>query len=714
MIKIHNLKKSNAVMKMGFIFLIFTSLIAFVHAGETDKRKAPATRQDNVKEVLHGVEITDPYRWLEDQKSPETRAWIDAQNEYTMSLLKDFPGREKIKKRFTQLMKVDVINTPRERNGRYFFTKRAADQDLSIIYMRQGLDGKDEALIDPHSMSEDLRTSVNLQTISQDGTILVYGVRQGGEDEVSIHLFDVNKRQDLPDRLPKARYFGISLTPDNRGFYYTHHGKEGSRLYFHKMGTQLSSDQPIFGEGYDAGKIVFGSLSEDGRYLLIHVFHGSAGKTELYYKNVAENGSIVTVVKDLEARTFGEIVDDKLYLETDWQAPNKRVMLVDLTKPSTTPDAWQEIIPESKSTLEGFTLAGGKLFANYLENVVSRVKVFEPDGTYLRDIDLGEIGSIGGVSGRWNSNEAFFSFSSFHIPRTIYRYDVAKGSQEVWAKLDIPVASENFEVKQIWYESKDKTQIPMFLVHAKGLKLDGSNPTYLTGYGGFLVSRTPRFSSTAALWVESGGVFALPNLRGGGEFGEEWHKAGMLANKQNVFDDFIAAAEWLIDKGYTNPSKLAIAGGSNGGLLVGAALTQRPDLFQAVICGYPLLDMVRYHKFLVARFWVPEYGSSEDDPEQFKYLLAYSPYHNVKKGVNYPAVLFTTGDADTRVAPLHARKMAALLQSATGSDKPVLLYYDTKSGHSGGKPVSRQIEDATISMSFLFWQLGEPAETVIK
>ncbi len=711
----NKISRDNKIPQLKFcLILLLTALMtALVWAGATDKKQPPKSRTDNVKEILHGVEVVDPYRWLEDQDSPETRAWIYAQNEYTMSLIGEFSGREKLKQRLTELMKIDVIGMPRAYSGRYFFTKRAADQDLSVIYMRQGLEGEDEVLVDPHTMSEDLRTSVNIQTVSTDGKLLVYGVRQGGEDEISVHFFDVDKRQDTPLQLPKARYFGLSLTPDKSGFYYTRHGKEGSRFYFHKMGTELADDKQLFGEGYDPGKIIFGGLSEDGRYILIHVMHGSAGKTEVYYQNVSESGPIVTVVNDIEAQTFGQIAGDQLFLQTDWQSPNKRILVYDLTRPSQKPSEWREVIPESDAPISGYTLAGGKIFVNYLENVVSKVKVFEPDGKYVRDIAFPAIGSVGGVAGRWDSNEAFFSYSSFHIPNTIYRYDIADGSKKVWAKLNIPIKSDNIEVKQVWYESKDKTRVPMFLVHAKGLKLDGSNPTYLTAYGGFNVNVTPRFSSTAALWIELGGVYAVPNLRGGGEFGEDWHKAGMFGNKQNVFDDFIAAAEWLINQKYTNSSKLAIRGGSNGGLLVGAALTQRPELYKAVICGYPLLDMVRYHQFLVARFWTPEYGSSED-PEQFKYLHAYSPYHNVKKGAKYPSVLFTTGDADTRVAPLHARKMTALLQAATGSENPVMLYYDTKSGHSAGKPVSQQIEDSTITFSYLLWQLGESFEMVTK
>ncbi|RMF67294.1 MAG: S9 family peptidase [Calditrichaeota bacterium] len=685
---------------------IAASLVLFcatVHAGKSDKRQAPETKRIEVKEVLHGVELVDPYRWLEDQQSPETRAWIDAQNAYTRSWLDDFPDRRWLETRLGELMKVDMIGMPTARNGRYFFTRRQADQDLAVLYMRQGLHGQDRVLVDPDTMSTDHSVSVNLRAVSRDGTLLVYGVRRGGQDEVSLRLLNVDTGAVM-ESFPKARYFGVSVLPDNSGLYYTRHGREGSRVYFHKRGTPVSADQLIFGQGYDPGKIIFSSLSEDGRYLLIHVLHGSAGPTEVYVQNRAQEGGLVTIIKDRDARSFGEIAGDRLFLFTDLDAPNKRVLVVDLTHPTANPAEWQEVIPEGDFPMTNFSLAGGQLFANYLENVVSKVKVFAPDGTFVREIAFPAMGSVSGINGTWDSDEAFFSFSSFHIPSTIYRYHVAQGSKEVWAKLDIPVDSENVMVKQVWYNSKDGTRVPMFLVHRKDLRLDGSNPTYLTGYGGFSVSLTPRFSATAALWVELGGVYAVPNLRGGGEFGEKWHRAGMLENKQNVFDDFIAAAEWLIDQGYTSPEKLAIAGGSNGGLLVGAALTQRPELFKAVICAVPLLDMIRYHKFLVARFWIPEYGSS-DDPDQFKYLLAYSPYQHVKKGTKYPAVLFATGDSDTRVAPLHARKMTALLQWATGSDNPILLYYDTKTGHSGGKPVSQQIEDSVVRFSFLMSQL---------
>ncbi len=664
----------------------------------------PKTRAGNVTEVIHGVKVKDPYRWLEERESPETERWIQEQNKYTEAMIDSLHGRETLKKRLTELMKLDWVGMPLVRNGRYFFEKRDREQELPIICMRKGLDGKDEVLIDPHPMSPDRTTTVDMLDVSEDGTLMVYSVRQGGQDEVVIKLLDVERQKDLHDRLPEARYFDCCLTPDKKGFYYARHGDQGSRIHHHPIGKDPADDPQIFGEGYGPDKGIGVELSEDGRYLLISVWHGSAArKTEVYCQNLAEKGQIVPIVNDIDARFIGQVGGDHLFLWTNWEAPNGRILRVDLNNPAR--HRWLEIIPESDVVIEGFSLAGGRLFINYLRNVVSRLAVFESNGTHVRNIRLPGLGTVGGVRGRWAGNEAFYSFSSFHIPSATFRHHVMKGTQDVWWRLDVPVDTDAFQVEQVWYDSKDGTRVPMFLVRKRGIELDGSNPTLLTGYGGFDATLTPSFSATGSLWVEKGGVFAVANLRGGGEFGEEWHRAGMREKKQNVFDDFIAAAEWLIANRYTRPSKLAISGGSNGGLLVGAALTQRPELFQAVVCRYPLLDMIRYHMFLIAEFWVPEYGSSKD-PHQFEYLQAYSPYHNVKKGTNYPAVLFITGDGDTRVAPLHARKMAALLQSATSSDKPILLRYEIKAGHSGGRPLSKQIDDATDELSFLFWQLG--------
>ena len=675
------------------------------HEASASPAAPPKTAVNEVKEMVQGTEIVDPYRWLEDQNSPETRAWIDAQNAYSNGILSKLPGREAIRQQVSALIKIDTMSSPVVMNNRYFFTKRQADQDQSSLFMRAGLTGKDELLVDPLPMSARHTATVNLSAVARDGSLLAYSVREGGADEVTPHLFDVDARKDLADAFPKGRYSGFSILNDKSGVYLTHDTPEGPRVFFHKIGTATSADKEIFGKGYGPENIITSSVSRDNHYLQINVLHGSSGDhTEIYVQDLATKGPIVTLVKDITAGFFGQIAGDRMYVRTNWKAPNWRVMEVDLKNPAI--GKWREAVPESDAVLDGISLVGGKLAVRYTQNVVPHLKLLEPSGKLLREVPLPALGSVSGLNGQWDSSEAFFSFNSFHIPQTIYRYDVATGQQTVWSQLKVPIDTASYEVKQVWYVSKDGTRIPMFLAHAKNLKLDGKNPVLLTGYGGFNSSQAPGFNSLAAAWMANGGVYAVANLRGGGEFGEVWHHAGMLEKKQNVFDDFIAAAEWLIQNKYTSPARLAIRGGSNGGLLVGAALTQRPDLFAAVICSYPLLDMVRYQNFLVAKYWVPEYGSS-DNAEQFKYIYAYSPYHHVKAGTKYPSVLFISGDSDTRVAPLHARKMTALMQSATSaSDHPILLHYDTAAGHSGGTPAGKQIENTTDELSYLLWQLG--------
>ncbi|HEY2955320.1 MAG TPA: prolyl oligopeptidase family serine peptidase [Candidatus Eisenbacteria bacterium] len=666
--------------------------------------KPPATRVESVKEVLHGVEIVDPYRWLEDKDSPETRTWIDAQNRFTDSLIAAQPGREAIRARLGQLLKVDQVTVPYERGGRYFFTKRTVDQDLSVLCMRRGPTGADEVLVDPHPLSPDHTVSVSILDVSDDGKLLAYGTRKGGEDEVTVTLLDLETMKELPDRLPRARYFNLSLKPDRTGFYYSRYGDEGSRILYHRLGTDPAADPVIFGEGTGRDKIIVSSLSDDGRHLVISVYYGSAtDRSEVYFQDVAVGGPVTPIVNDVAAYFEPEIGGDHVYLQTNWNAPRNRILDVDLAHPAR--DAWREVVPEGDAVIESFSLAGGRILVDALKDVVSSLRVYRPDGTLERTLAFPTLGSVADVRGRWAGDDAYFSFSSFAVPSTIYRYAIADGGQSVWWKPGVPIASDPIEVRQVWYASKDGTKVPMFVVHKKGLKLTGAHPTLLTGYGGFTLSQTPVYSPLAALWVERGGVYALPGLRGGGEFGEAWHQAGKLEKKQNVFDDFSAAADWLVKNRYTGAGRLSIRGGSNGGLLVGAALTQHPEKFGAVVCNVPLLDMLRYHKFLVARFWVPEYGSSED-PEQFKFLLAYSPYQHVVRGTRYPAVLLVSGDSDTRVDPLHARKMTALLQASTGSGRPVLLHYDTRLGHAGGKPVSKQIDDLSVELTFLFWQLG--------
>lgn len=691
----------------SIMILLLAGVSTVFAAGSTSA--PPTTRRDDVIDDYFGTKVADPYHWLEDQNSPETRAWITAEDNFSRPILDSLPGRDSLRQRLTALMNVDVIGTPFEQGGRYFFSRRKAGQDLYVVYMRQGLDGSDEVLLDPHPMSPDHSTSVGLMDVSKDGKLMAYDVRRGGKDEVSIHLMDIDSRRDLADVMPESNYFSVSIKPDKSGFYYARRIETGPRIFYHAIGGDPASDKQVFGDGLGLGDIAFSRLSDDGRYLLINVLHGSASeKTELYLQDLAAQTPVGPVVNDVTARFEADLAGDRLYIQTNWNAPNGRIFVTDLATP--TRDHWSEVVRESSDVIEGISAAGGKLFVNYVHDAHSDLKVFEAGGGEGREIPLPTLGSASGVSGRWESRSVFYSFSSFAVAPTVFRYDVHQAAPEVWARVQVPLRSEDFEVKQVWYESKDKTRVPMFVACRKGTRLDGSNPTLLTGYGGFDVSLSPYFSAEGAAWVQGGGVYAVPNLRGGGEFGEKWHKAGMLQNKQNVFDDFVAAAQYLIDNHYTNPSKLGITGQSNGGLLVGAALTQRPDLFRAVVCRYPLLDMLRYENFLVARYWVPEYGAAAADAEQFKVLYAYSPYQNVKEGIDYPAVLFVTGDGDTRVAPLHARKMAAMLQWATGSEnraeRPVLLSYDTKSGHSGGRPLSKEIDELVDELSFFSWQLG--------
>jgi prolyl oligopeptidase len=666
----------------------------------------PSTREDDVVDVVSGVRIVDPYRWLEDQQSPETRAWIDAQNAYTRAVIDALPGRDRMKQRIAALKRVNTYTVPSERGGRYFFMKRLADQDQAAIYVRNGLSGDDELLIDPHPLSADHTVSLEIEDLTADGRLLAYGIRRGGEDEVALKIFDVEKRQDLADSLPRADYNGVCLTSDGSALYYARHDSTGNQVLHHVMGTDVAKDVQIFGQGIGPEMGVEISLSDDDRYLVFDVWHGSASSNDLYLTDLAAGGKPKPVVEGIDASFETRLGGGWLFMKTDWQAPKGRVIRVSLADPRK--EAWRVVVPEAGDIIDGLAVAAGKLLVTYIHNAVPSISIFDADGKPAGTIEPPALGYLGAVSGRWQSSEVFFAFSSYHIPTSIYNYFMDDGTTAVWARVNVPLVSEEYAVDQAWFTSKDGTRVPMFVGHAKNVKLDGSNPTLLTGYGGFRSSATPYFSTMAALWLAEGGVIAEPNLRGGSEFGEDWHRAGMLGKKQNTFDDFIAAAEWLIKQGYTRPEKLAIEGASNGGLLVGAALTQRPDLFRAVLCGYPLLDMIRYHKFLVAAYWVPEYGSA-DNPDQFKYIYAYSPYQHVEPGVKYPAVLFVTGDADTRVAPLHARKMTALLQARTASnpaEQPILLRYDTTSGHSGGDPVTKQIDDIADEVLFLNWQLG--------
>jgi prolyl oligopeptidase len=666
----------------------------------------PSARLDSVKDTYGNTVVADPYRWLEDQNSPETRVWIAAEQKCTDAVLSKLPGREQINKRLGELLHTDSFEAPLERGGRYFFRKRLAGQDLYVLYFRRGLNAPDEVLVDPLPWTADHSASVTLESVSRDGKFVFYGRRDGGQDEITPRVLDVDTMQSLPDAFPKGRYDSLEFTLDNKSVYYSLVTPEGPRAFVHRMGADPTKDQMIFGKDLTRDKGIGLALSEDGAYLVYLIIYGSGSeRTELYVQNVKQNGPVVVAENTENAVFYPEFAGDHLFILTNWKAPQWRIFSTSLATPQR--EHWHEFIPESGVHLESIAASGGKLIGQYTHNATSELKVFDANGKVESSIALPALGSVSSTKGRWESPELFFSFESYSFPPAIIRYDVTQGRSEVWARDKVPLDSAAFEIEQVWYLSKDKTRIPMFLFHKKGLKLDGSNPVLLTGYGGFDLSETPYYWPLAILWAEHGGIFADANLRGGGEFGEVWHHAGMFGKKQTVFDDFIAAAEFLIAGKYTTSSKLAIDGTSNGGLLVGAAMTQRPDLFRAVVCGYPLLDMLRYQKFFEAPYWVSEYGST-DNPDQFAYLYAYSPYHHVVNGTKYPSALFVTGDGDTRVAPLHARKMTARLQAATGSDHPILLLYDTKSGHSGGRPVNKIIDENTDILSFLFWQIGVP------
>jgi prolyl oligopeptidase len=695
--------------------LILTTALLSTLMPAQEKPNYPPSRREDLKETIHGVTVEDPYRWLEDQKSPETRQWIDSENAYTEKQIGQLPTRPYLEKHLAQLLKVDATKSPIERAGHYFYLSRKADHDQFILYMRANANAALKVLVDPHPLSPDHSTSVTIEDVTTDASLLAYGLRKGGADEEEIHFRDIATNKDLADVLPAARYFNIALLPDRTGFYYDIMTDAGPRVRFHKFGSDVAQDTEIFGHDLGQQIITVSFLNDDGHYFFTEVMYGSsADKVEIYFADLKEQAPDKVQLKplikngpgqDMDCRFFLVPAGDHAFVHTNWRAPNGRILDIDLKHPLR--PHWNQAVAERPdAVIDNLSVVGGKLAVAYFKNVGSEIRFFTPEGMPAGEVTFPAIGTADEFHGRWSSPVFSFQYSSFHIPPTIYTYNTKTKTKSVFAQTKAPVNSAELELKQVWYNSKDGTKIPMFLLHKKGLKLDGNAPTYLTAYGGFNVAKTPLFTPIAVTWAQNGGVFAMPNLRGGGEFGEAWHKAGMFEHKQNVFDDMIAAAEWLVANKYTSPAKLAATGRSNGGLLMGAMMTQRPDLFRAIVCGYPLLDMVRYQNFLVARFWVSEYGSSED-AKQFPYILKYSPYHNVKQGTNYPSILFITGDADTRVAPLHARKMTALMQWAQGNpEHPVLLHYDTKAGHSEGRAVAKIIEDDTDELSFLWWQLG--------
>ncbi|HZH32018.1 MAG TPA: prolyl oligopeptidase family serine peptidase [Pyrinomonadaceae bacterium] len=680
--------------------------------------RPPQTRAEPLVETLHGVKVADPYRWLEQGEAREVRDWTDAQNAHTRRALDSFAGRDAINRRLSQLLSIGTLSAPDPHRGRYFYTRREGQQNQPVLYVREGAAGADRVLLDPNALSPDGTIALDWWYESHDGKRLAYGLSESGSEQSTLYVLDVDTGRNLKDKIPYTRAASLAWLPGGDGFYYTRFPAPGSvpkgeenyhrRVFLHRLGDDPAKDAEVFRREEKPTEWPGVGLSRDGRWLTISVSRGP-GKNDLYLRDLRdEAGELVALAEGKDANYSARVVNNRLYILTTEGAANGQIFQTAAANPKRA--AWRPFVPEAQDVrINSFTVLGQQILVQGLSRAASRIRAYTREGEFLRDVKLPVLGTASASNGEEDGGEAFFSFASYALPPTVYRYDARTGALDEWARVAAPtVDAKAIEVKQVFYPSKDGTNISMFVVHRKGLKYDGRNPALLYGYGGFNVSQTPGFNRGLNLWLERGGVYAVANLRGGGEYGEGWHKRGMLGLKQNVFDDFIAAAEYLVERKIASGNRLAIQGGSNGGLLVAAAITQRPELFRAVVCAVPLTDMLRYQRFLIARLWIPEYGTAED-PRHFAYLRAYSPYHRVVAGTKYPATLITTAESDSRVDPLHARKFAAVLQAANASAHPILLRVETKAGHGAGKPLTKQIAEATDVWSFLFWQLGVSA-----
>jgi prolyl oligopeptidase len=678
----------------------------------------PESKKVDQVDDYFGTKVADPYRWLEDDRTPEVQSWIEAQNKVTFAYLDRIPYREKLKARLTELFNYPRISAPFRRGDTYFFTKNDGLQNQSVFYIQKGVNGTPEVFLDPNKFSADGTSVLSTFSLSKDGKYLAYGISTGGSDWNTLSLMEVATRRKLGDEIKWIKNSGVSWQGD--GFYYSRYPEpekgreltsknEFQTVYFHKIGTPQSADVLVYEDEKNPQRFQGVSTTEDERFAILSISERGKGKkgNSLFYKDLkAGDATFSPIIAEIGDDSFGVIdnVGDKILIRTNKNAPNGRVVLVDPRNPDE--KNWQDVLPERNEPLQGAGTAGGKLFASWRKDVATRAYVFSLDGKLENEIELPGVGNAGGFGGLNDDKHVFYSFTSFNFPPTIYKYDIATKKSTVFRTVDIPgFKPENYETKQVFYNSKDGTRVPMFLVYKKGLKLDGNNPTLLYGYGGFNVVTSPGFSSTRMALLEQGVVYASANMRGGGEYGEKWHEAGTKLKKQNVFDDFIAAAEWLIANKYTSPNKLAIQGASNGGLLVGAVANQRPELFRAVIEQAGVMDMLRFQKFTIGWNWIADYGSAEANEAEFKALYAYSPIHNIKQGAKYPATLITTADHDDRVVPAHNYKYAAALQAGQGGEHPVLIRIDTKSAH-GASNTTKAIEQTRDIYAFLFENLG--------
>jgi prolyl oligopeptidase len=689
----------------------------------------PKAKQEVVEETLHGVTVRDPYRYLEDANNPDTKQFVEQQMAYTQGLLDRLPGRNEIHHRLEELFSIGTISAPqigqREGTNYYLYTRREGKQNQPVLYVREGLNGADRVLVDVNARNAAGTTALDWWFPTHDGAYVCFGTSENGSEISTLQVIETATGKLLPEHIERTRAASVAWKRDNSGFYYTRYPHPGDvpkgeeayhrKVFYHQLASAPdgSADSLIF--FYDKDPQAWPNVNiadDEDRWLLISVSQGWT-KVNLFLKDLSSKAPPQEITENKDFLYSGDIYKGSIYITSNEDAPRFRVFKADTSSPERS--HWKQIIPQSSdprgAVLQNAAVVSGKLLVTAEKDVTAQVKIFDFAGKHLADVKMPGLGSIASLGGNYDGKEVFFDYQSFTTPMTVYRVDMTAESAPVseWEGVKTSIDPARYDVRQVFYPSKDGTKIPMFLVSKQGIKLDSSTPAYLTGYGGFNVSNSPTFRLTALMWADRGGLFALANLRGGAEYGEDWHRAGMLEHKQNVFDDFISAAEYLIAEKYTSREKLAIEGGSNGGLLVGAALTQRPDLFRAVLCRVPLLDMLRYQNFQIAKLWIPEYGSA-DDAEQFKWLYSYSPYHHVKPGVQYPAILFMSADTDTRVDPMHAKKMAALMQAEAangqGRERPILLRIETKAGHGAGKPIGKQVDEYTDMFSFLFWQLG--------
>lgn len=677
--------------------------------------KYPAAHQSHQVDDYFGTRVQDPYRWLEEPDSAETKAWIDSENQLTHAYLAKIPARASIKERLTKLWNYERYGVPFHEGDRYFFYKNDGLQNQAVLYTMRSLGEAPQLLIDPNELSKDGTVALSALSVSHDGKLMAYGLSTAGSDWQEWKVRDIETGRDLVDDLKWIKFSEPAWTKDGKGFFYSRYDEPKGhdlkdtnyyqKLFYHRLGTPQSEDALVYERRDQKEWGFYGQTTEDGRYLVVTITQGTENKNRVYVKDLLDaHSKVVPVLDDFDA-AYGYIGNDgpRFWFQTTQAAARGRVITVDLAHPER--GHWTDVVPQSADNLESVSLLHDMFVVTYLHDAKSAVRIFRTDGTLVRDLDLPGIGSVSGFGGKRTDTETFYSFTGFTTPSTIYRLDMKTLISSVFRKPQVAFEPSDFETHQVFYTSKDGTRVPMFITYKKGLKLDGRNPTYLYGYGGFNISLTPAFSVSNVVWMEHGGIYAVPNLRGGGEYGESWHLAGTKLHKQNVFDDFIAAAEYLIGHRYTSREKLAIGGGSNGGLLIGACLTQRPDLFKAAVPQVGVLDMLRYQKFTIGWAWASDYGTS-DHPDEFKALYAYSPVHNIHPGTRYPATMIVTGDHDDRVYPAHSFKFAAALQAAQAGDNPVLIRIETRAGHGAGKPTSKLIDETSDRWGFLMHELG--------